>query len=359
MNKYLNPVKYYKKIQYILLRISVYKFSFRSNKTKTIYLFGVPLHNNLGDQAIVNAQISFLNKFLPEYNIEIIYEGLYNLAAKKILANLQKDDVIAIPGGGNMGDVWEAYEIERENIISKFKDTGNKIISFPQSYNFTKTEKGNALKERANNIYSKSDNLTIFARESLSFEKMKNNFNVKNQIEFVPDIVFSLNKRNYDVVRQNIMTVLRSDRELLPNQSKADILHYVNKTYTKVYSSDTITNFIPNIISNNRRDTLLKDKWLEFSASKIVITDRLHGMIFAYITGTPAIVFDNQNHKVKNSYNDWLSDVEYIHFADDYSAAELQNLIRKYMNIDNFMGEPSNLINDSSYDALISSFQRK
>ncbi|KQB82660.1 polysaccharide pyruvyl transferase family protein [Leuconostoc lactis] len=359
MNKYFNPIKYYNKIQYNLLKLSVYKLYLRRNNNKTIYLFSVPLHENLGDQAIVNAQIKFLNKFAPEYNVEIIYEGVYELAAKIILGKLQTDDIVAIHGGGNMGDVWEGSEIERENIISKFKDTNNRIISFPQSYNFTNTEKGKKLKERANDVYSDSDNLTLFARENLSFKNMKNNFNVKNQIEFVPDIVFSLNKRNPDVVRKNIMTVLRSDREILPNQSKTDIVQFVSQTFTNINKSDTTADSILNIISNKRRDKLLTNKWLEFSSSKVVITDRLHGMVFAYITGTPAIVFDNKNHKVKNSYIDWLNDVDYIHFADEYSTVELQNLIKKYMNTDNFMGKPSNLINDNSYAKLINFFQKK
>lgn len=115
------------------------------------------------------------------------------------------------------------------------------------------------------------------------------------------------------------MTVLRSDREILLNQSKTDIVQFVSQTFTNINKSDITADSILNIISNKRRDKLLTNKWLEFSSSKVVITDRLHGMVFAYITGTPAIVFDNKNHKVKNSYIDWLNDVDYIHFADEYA----------------------------------------
>jgi len=44
-----------------------------------------------------------------------------------------------------------------------------------------------------------------------------------------------------------------------------------------------------------------------------VITDRLHGMIFAFITGTPAIVLPNNNGKIEHSY-DWISECGYICF---------------------------------------------
>ncbi|WP_232684040.1 polysaccharide pyruvyl transferase family protein [Leuconostoc mesenteroides] len=102
----------------------------------------------------------------------------------------------------------------------------------------------------------------------------------------------------------------------------------------------------------------LNSKLQEFSSSKIVITDRLHGMIVAYITGALAIVFDNQNNKVRHSYNDWLSDVDYIHFvADDYSNEELEKLITKYASTSNFMGKVSGLVHNSSYAKLIGAFQ--
>lgn len=126
------------------------------------------MHNNLGDQAIVHAQINFLSDFMPDYNIKIIYEGLYHIATKNIRDKIQKDNMIAIHGGGNMGDVWREYEVEREAIVAKFANVPNKIISFPQSYNFTNSFEGMALRNQANNVYSQANNLILFARESLS-----------------------------------------------------------------------------------------------------------------------------------------------------------------------------------------------
>ncbi len=39
----------------------------------------------------------------------------------------------------------------------------------------------------------------------------------------------------------------------------------------------------------------LNSKFAEFLSSGLVITDRLHGMIFAAITGTPCIALDNKS----------------------------------------------------------------
>lgn len=58
----------------------------------------------------------------------------------------------------------------------------------------------------------------------------------------------------------------------------------------------------------------------EFASAKLVITDRLHGMIFAALTQTPCIVLGNYNHKVKGTY-EWLQELPYICFADTVQQA--------------------------------------
>ena len=69
-------------------------------------------------------------------------------------------------------------------------------------------------------------------------------------------------------------------------------------------------------VSQPDRPRELERKWREFCGAELVITDRLHGMIFACITSTPCIVLDNYNHKIRNFYRSWLSDVPNIRFAE-------------------------------------------
>jgi pyruvyl transferase EpsI len=54
-------------------------------------------------------------------------------------------------------------------------------------------------------------------------------------------------------------------------------------------------------------------KWSEFAHARLVITDRLHGMIFAAITGTACIALDNRSGKVSGSY-EFIKDLDYIRF---------------------------------------------
>ena len=54
---------------------------------------------------------------------------------------------------------------------------------------------------------------------------------------------------------------------------------------------------------------------MQFSSSKLVVTDRLHGMIFSAITNTPCICFDNKNGKVSAQY-EWIRNNSYVKLVD-------------------------------------------
>ena len=57
-----------------------------------------------------------------------------------------------------------------------------------------------------------------------------------------------------------------------------------------------------------------------WSRASIVLTDRLHGMIFSAITGTPCVASSNYNHKIKESY-EWIKYLPYIKYAENITQA--------------------------------------
>lgn len=75
----------------------------------------------------------------------------------------------------------------------------------------------------------------------------------------------------------------------------------------------------------NRMD-MVNDKLNEISKAKLVITDTLHCMVSATITGTPCIAFDNLSGKVKNVYK-WIESLGYVRFCEDVS--ELNQLLNE------------------------------
>ena len=64
----------------------------------------------------------------------------------------------------------------------------------------------------------------------------------------------------------------------------------------------------------------LEGKLVQMEQVCLVVTDRLHGMVFAAITATPCVVLDNYNHKIRETYK-WLEHLPYIRYV-----SELQEL---------------------------------
>jgi len=59
---------------------------------------------------------------------------------------------------------------------------------------------------------------------------------------------------------------------------------------------------------------LVAEKLDQFGSSMLVVTDRLHGMILSVLAGTPCLVVPNANHKIKQTWFDWLSDQPQVNF---------------------------------------------
>ncbi len=300
-------------------------------KENKCYIMMAADYGNMGDIAITYAQRKFLeDNIRDDYDIiEVPMKKVYPWA-RDIRNNLGKKDIITIIGGGNTGDYYLDFEEKRRFIINFFKNT--KIISFPQTIDFSNTNKGKKELKNSVKIYSKNNLLRIFARESKSFEIYKNRFQ-NNKIYLVPDIVLSLNEERIQE-RNGILICLRNDKEqALNEESKNRFIEKLNSKYKDIIYQDT---HIGNItIDMDERKNALDTIWDKFRGAKIIITDRLHGMIFAAITGTPCIAFKNTNYKVEQTYIDWLKDYEYIKlFKSMEDENEILKIIEYFYNLE-------------------------
>ncbi|NJX15158.1 polysaccharide pyruvyl transferase family protein [Tamlana crocina] len=315
------------KVKYILSRleskpISYFDFKTPAENKKRIFIFLAADYGNLGDVAITYAQHKFLNRFFPdaivtEIPISNTLEGI--AFVKKII---QPNDIITTVGGGNTGDLYESIELYRRLVIEHFP--GNKIISFPQTIDFSETTKG--LKERNKTIktYSKHNHLTLVAREQKSFDYYNTHF-PKNKVVLTPDIVLSQNQSVPQIPRHGAIVCLRDDKEKkLSVEQENNLKALLKKEFNHITIRDTHVGGQGLPLKN--RVSKLKSIWGDFKTVELVITDRLHGMIFCYITGTPALVFLNNNHKIKSSYS-WIKQAKHIRLVEDLSENSIKNAI--------------------------------
>ncbi|MCI1858743.1 MAG: polysaccharide pyruvyl transferase family protein [Sporolactobacillus sp.] len=281
-------------------------------KEKKLLVLQTPNHGNLGDQAIAYAQEMYLkNNFDSFYYIEIPFCDVIR-KIKYIKLILNKRDIIFIHGGGNLGDIYFREELVRRLIIKSFHR--NNIISFPQTFFFSNSLIGKIELLKSRIVYRRNQNLTILAREKKSYELMKQQFTA-NEIMLVPDIVLTLKIEKKNKYRSGILMSLRNDSEQdIDRWYIFNLIRTLINRNEKITYADTVVN---GKVCRDDRVTKLKKIWSVFSSSEVVITDRLHGMIFAAITCTPCIAFNNNNHKIKYSYKSWLYKSPYIYFCDE------------------------------------------
>ena len=318
-----------------------------------IFLIGTPHHGNLGDQAIVYAENKILEDNFKEHTIIEINTVDLMKHLKSLKENVKENDIFVLHGGGNLGDEYFWEEECRRNIISEFKD--NKIILFPQSIYFKDSNNGRKEFEKSKMIYNQHKNFTIVAREATSYNIMKQAF-PNNNVIFTPDIVMYLNKTNPILPREGALLSLRKDREgVLTSEQKDEILDEVQLNFDNIIITDTVAEYkgddnqvLEYMINVNQREKELNKKWDQFKKVQVVITDRLHGMVFCAITSTPCIVIANYNHKVKDTY-EWLKDLNYIKFVNDID--EIPSLIQELKNIE--IKEYDNSFAMKNYEKII------
>lgn len=318
------------------LNLDILGFTNCTKMDKKIFIGLTADYRNIGDIAITIAQRKILTEFFPDRKIiEIpMTQALeYTSYIKNILND---DDILTLIGGGNLGNIYLSFEERRRAIINIFKN--NKIISFPQSIDFSDTSEGMSELNKSINIYSQNPNLKILAREQKSFDIIKNNF--KNDVTLIPDTVFYLKNNlstNNSLERKNITICLRNDKEKVTNLNLSNELTNVLKSnnFNDISVIDTIIEDIY-INPNERISRLTKFFNDNYYNSKVIITDRLHGMIFAAITNTPCIVFDNSNKKISSTYNTWLKNEPLIKFFEHYNEEEIINAITDFSKLNNY-----------------------
>jgi len=313
---------FWRKLRDIIYSINKYRLKFLQvchvlrpflltyEEFKRIILVGSPLHGNLGDHAISIAERRFFLDQLPGRKvIEVAGEDIRNFLSF-IKFGIKKNDIIVITGGGFLGNLWIEEEKMVRDIINNFAD--NKIIIMPQTIYFTPNESGWKELSQTKKIYEKHSDLNICLRDRKSYNLIKLAMKIKGQVFYVPDIVTYLNEQKDDRKRRNVLFCIRSDKEkVLDDIMVFKLCDYFNK---KELAYSFITTVLDKKIFFYERTQILENMLEDFRQSILVLTDRLHAMLFAAITGTPCLAFDNISGKIEGAY-EWIQHLDYIKYA--------------------------------------------
>lgn len=281
-------------------------------------LIQTPTHGNLGDHAIALAERRFLQQHFPQVPLIEVPGFAFSSAPQAYRAGMDPGkDTVLIHGGGFIGSLWPEQE---ENVQLVLKElAGFRVVMLPQSVYYEEEESPRT--RRSLRGYQACPRLLILARETYSQARMQRLMPAV-RCELIPDMVLSLRYEGPALPRTGVGLCLRRDQEgILSGGQRDSLARMVQQQFPgqPVLWTDTVQ---PEEQTGAAAEASVWGKMKEFSGYRLVVTDRLHGMVFAALTGTPCIVLDNCDHKVQGVY-DWVRQNPYLVYLDT-----VQNLPR-------------------------------
>lgn len=278
----------------------------------SLFLCMTPNSRNLGDQAIAETECRLLKQWFPQYHIIEVYNStIYGDRIYGHLADCIDGAPLICTGGGNIGTLWlEGAEKNMRHLVSA--NPASPIFIFPNTAFFEPNVHGKRELELSRAVYNAHDRLYIFLREVISYTFCKQYF---HNVYLTPDIVMLYDfQRKDNQPRNGVCLCLRADSEKTMRKAEEDMLE---SKLRMLFSSVTKTDMLSSTrLNKSTRKKAIQQKMEQFVNAQLVVTDRLHAMIFSAVTETPCVVLPSKSHKIEGCYQ-WLSDLPYIRIAKD------------------------------------------
>lgn len=298
---------------------------------KRIFLIGTPEHSNIGDAAIALGEREFIAQYFADYRVAELSAYDFDRWYEKIAAYIRKDDLIFLHGGGNLGNRYLNEERIRRRVIQDFPN--NRVVILPQTIHFDATKDGIAELEKSQKIYNSHTNLLILTRGKESLHMAKEWFPQADSLCTL-DMALLL-KPELKLDRKGILLCMRD----LNDESGLSIAEqeYVQQTVCAFDADYLKTNNLNN--GDPSCNILCEDRWsvvhkelMKYSSHKVIVTDRLHGLIFSVITKTPCVLISSYDHKIAEFY-DQIADSNAVFFVDR-NLHQLESSIRRALAVE-------------------------
>lgn len=275
-----------------------------------VVLLDTPLHGNLGDQAIALAEREFIGEIVGVDRLFEFTSAECRANLSDIVKKITEKDIVVIHGGGFIGTLWPEEEKVFLRILDCLKE--KRIIVFPQTIYFDRTKAGKRELRRFIHAVKACRDITVFARDRKSYIWLKNGEILpSHKFYLVPDIVMSYQKPHDERSKRKkiVWLCLRRDQEKMLDDSVLKVL--MVKLKASGYCVELTDTVVEGKINPKERGDAVNEKLNQFAQGALVITDRLHGMVFSALSETPCIALDNVSKKVSGGY-EWLRCLDYI-----------------------------------------------
>ncbi len=270
------------------------------SRRNQVYLFGCPIHANVGDQAQLYCISGILRKQFPKHQLVLLN---WRCSGKRMLRLIRKkirqEDQIFFHSGYFMVEHHNELPVYRK-VVDLFHD--QPIVIFPQTINFSDP----AAEELTARSFNAHPNLILMCRDEISYAAAQKIFNGCKLLLY-PDVVTSLiGCRSFEHKREGILFCMRNDPEAYYKPEQIEELMSTLGADHEVRLSDTSISATRSKLEKNRG--LIVEEMIEsFAKYKLIITDRYHGTIFSLIANTPVIVLASADHKLSSGVK-WFPD---------------------------------------------------
>jgi len=292
---------------------------------KYIFLLAAPTHSNRGDQMIFSGMKKWCGQYLPEYGCKEYDDDIYKDWSffRFLKLVIKKGDILFLRGGGSVGDRYLGYEEFVRHVLESYPE--NKTVMFPQSVSFSDTREGEKEKLKTAQAYDAHPDFTLYARDETSYAIAKEMFR-RAKVRLCPDIALFLSGGKPNPCgRDGVLFCLRNDSEIYySEQERGSMAEALKKQYPVRFGDTGAGHNIP----SDKREAEIQALLCLFSASKVAVTDRFHGVISAVLTGTPCVALRSADHKIVSGIH-WFKDLDYVFFAEN--SKEVPALVEKAM----------------------------
>jgi len=313
--------------------------------SQPIVYLDYPVHNNVGDLLIHQGADAFLEDY--GYNVLGRFSmhdfglrsgiGEPKVTLKPSIKELdsflgRRDCLLVLHGGGNIGDIWPHFQMFREMIVERYRNT--RIFVLPQSIHFNNSR----ARERAARIFATHPQLHIFVRDAESLTFVRDHCGVAGEI--MPDMAHQLWGRpefapHVADGRLGELVMRRRDKESAnPGGRKTSSFDWEdlngaasNFALRGLRKLQTIDSPLRHWVSNYQLWRMYRDRIIgravdSFRPYSCINTDRLHGMILGALMGKKVRYGEGTYGKLHRYAQLWLADSLLIESQlSDHAAA--------------------------------------
>lgn len=280
-------------------------------------------YTNIGDFSSVLGVQKWFRDYFPNYKIINFYWGT---PAKAISEVVDKDDLIFVHSGGNLGSMYLGSEVPRRTLIKNCQD--NKIVILPKTIWFDESEKGRATLKESADVYNAHKDLTIISRDLDSYKFARENFSKCRNIACPCFCMYLNTSKPLNSERHGTLLVLRKDVESVFTDAEKEKIKRL--CHEQVTEFDTVLDHgIPPSKCQEELNAVLNI----FRKHEVVITDRMHGLLFSVITQTPCVGLPSRLNKCASGAK-WFKGFKHVATVDKID--DIPGAIRSVMSNDTY-----------------------